>query len=289
MLIFLLFSKMKNLLLLFFSLITIFFQTITTAATVDTLTIYSKAMHVNSKSVIILPASYKNSDTHYPVVYLLHGYSGNYADWIKKVGEVVDYADEFQVIIVCPDGHYNSWYVDSPVDSTIRYDRYISTELPAFIDSAFRTLRERDFRAITGLSMGGHGALSLAWKHPDVFGACGSMSGLQDLVPWKTKYDLTKVLGDTLHNKNYYHYSVINLVKTVPAQIPAIIFDCGISDPFIKTNRQLHAELEALHIPHDYIERNGTHNWNYWSNSVGFQLLFFHKFFQKSIQDVRKK
>jgi len=262
--------------------IAISFQTVVNAASADTISVYSKALHKNSKCVIIIPKSYKNSNKSFPVVYLLHGYSGNYSDWIQKVPELKNYADEFQMLIVCPDGHYNSWYVDSPVDSAIKYDTYISTELPHFIDSAFHTIAERNFRAITGLSMGGHGALSLAWKHPDLFGACGSMSGVEDITPWKTKYELTEVLGDTLHNNNFYNYSVVNLVKKIPEQIPAIIFDCGINDPFIKTNRQLHAELAELKIPHDYIERNGTHNWDYWSNAVSFQLLFFHKFFQKS-------
>jgi S-formylglutathione hydrolase FrmB len=69
------------------------------------------------------------------------------------------------------------------------------------------------------------------------------------------------------------------MVKQIPAPVLAIIFDCGISDPFIETNRQLNSELLQLKIPHDYIERSGTHNWEYWSNSIGYQLLFFHNYF----------
>jgi S-formylglutathione hydrolase FrmB len=269
-------NKMKLLVL-----IGVFLQTIASAASVDTVNIFSKAMHLNKKCVVVLPESYQNKTNHFPVVYLLHGYSGDYSNWIKRVPEIKNYADEFQIIIVCPDGNYSSWYVDSPVDSAIRFDTYISLEVPHFIDSVYKTLTERKFRAITGLSMGGHGALSLAWKHSDFFGAAGSMSGVQNLVSLKNKYEMSKVLGDTLSTQNFYNYSVVNVVKKLPEQIPALIIDCGINDPFIESNRELHAELLQFKIPHDYIERNGTHNWDYWKNSIGFQLLFFNNYFKR--------
>ena len=248
------------------------------AARVDTVNVYSNGMHKSSKCVVILPDSYSNKNNRFPVVYLLHGYSGNYSDWIKKVPHVKNNADQFQIIIVCPDGNYNSWYVDSPVDSSIRYETYISTEIPHFIDSAYRTKASRNFRAITGLSMGGQGALFVAWKHADFFGAAGSMSGVQELRPWKDKYELVKVLGND--DANFDNYSVANLVKKVPSILPAIIFDCGTEDPFIETNRKLHNRLSELKIPHDYTERNGNHSWPYWGNAISFQILFFDKYFK---------
>ncbi len=251
------------------------------AASVDTISIYSSAMHKASKCVVVIPDTYGNNTKRFPVVYLLHGYSGNYSDWIKKVPPIKTYADEFQLIIVCPDGDYNSWYFDSPVDSSIRYETYISFEVPHYIDSAYHTINAKSSRAIAGLSMGGQGSLSLAWKHPDTFGAAGSMSGVQDLVPWKNHYELTKVLGGTLNNDNFYKNSVVNMIKKIPSQIPAIIFDCGVDDPFIETNRQLHAQLLLLKIPHDYTERNGAHTWQYWSNAIGYQMMFFHHFFSQ--------
>ncbi|MEO5909219.1 MAG: hypothetical protein ABIR50_08340 [Ginsengibacter sp.] len=71
-----------------------------------------------------------------------------------------------------------------------------------------------------------------------------------------------------------------DVVKQISSPVPAIILDCGISDPFIETNRQLNSELLELKIPHDYIERSGNHSWEYWSNSIGYQLMFFHKYFK---------
>jgi S-formylglutathione hydrolase FrmB len=273
---------MKKYQKLIFILPAILLHVVAKAASVDTINIYSAAMHKSSKCVIVLPDSYQHKMNRFPVVYLLHGYSGNYSDWIKKVPEIKNDADQFQLIIVCPDGNYNSWYFDSPADSSIRYETYISSEVPHYIDSAYHTIATKNSRAIAGLSMGGQGALSLAWKHSDTFGAAGSMSGVQDLVPWKNHYELSKVLGDTLHNDNFYRNSVVNMVKEIPSQIPALIFDCGVNDPFIETNRHLHSELLLLKIAHDYTERNGAHTWGYWSNAIGYQLMFFHKFFENN-------
>lgn len=268
--------KMKPLFLLIF----LFFTANLFAASVDTIVIYSNTMHKYSKCVVVLPESYKTNDTRYPVVYLLHGYGGDYSDWIKKAAIIKSYVDEFQLIIVCPDGLRNSWYIDSPVDSAMKYETYISKEVPRYVDSLYRTIAERSSRAITGLSMGGQGALSIGWKHADFFGAAGSMSGVQNLLPWKNKYEMVNVLGDTLqHIDNFYKYSVVNIVKNIPSHLSAIIFDCGVDDPFIETNRKLHSELLELKIAHDYTERNGGHTWGYWNNAIGYQLMFFHKYF----------
>lgn len=254
------------------------------AATVDTIDVYSKAMQKNIRCVVIVPESYKNFANNYPVVYLLHGYSGDYANWINKVPELKVYADHFQLMIVCPDGDYSSWYFDSPVNESSKYETYISSEVPAFIDANYHTMADRKFRAISGLSMGGHGALSLAWKHPDLFGAAGSMSGALDLMPFKSKYHLIKILGDTLHNDLYQELSVINLLLKKPNPLPSLIFDCGTNDPFIASNRQLHRELLDAEIPHDYIERGGGHSWDYWRNSIPFQLMFFHLYFKENFK-----
>src|SRR6476660_4530925 len=91
----------------------IFAQTIH-AAIVDTVNTTSASMKKTIKAVVILPDDYKDVQA-LPVVYLLHGYSGNYADWITKASSIRSAADAYQMIIVCPDGGFSSWYFDSPV------------------------------------------------------------------------------------------------------------------------------------------------------------------------------
>ena len=251
-------------------------------ASVDTINIYSKSMQKDLKCVVIKPAKYKKKKLRFPTLYLLHGYDGWYANWILRVPELKKYADEFEMLIICPDGDKAGWYFDSPFDPKNQYETYISKEVPAFIDSVYRTIASKDKRAITGLSMGGHGALFLSFRHPHIFSAAGSMSGVVDLSEVKNKYQLQKLIGDTLHYpENWKNYSVLKVVekKTSPS---AIIIDDGVSDNFIEGNRRLHQKLLQLKIPHEYIERPGNHSWEYWRYAVHFQLLFFSKYFNKN-------
>jgi len=251
-------------------------------ATVDTVSIYSNAMHTPFNCVVIKPDSYKKTKNEFPVVYLLHGYSGKYSDWITKVPSLKTEADQLQILVVCPDGGFSSWYFDSPIDSSMRYETYIALEVPDYIDQHYRTIKSRDARAITGLSMGGHGALFLSFRHADIFGACGSMSGGVDLNDSKAKFDVMKRLGDTIQNaENWQKYSVLHVIENRPKDTLAIIFDCGVNDFFYEGNKSLHKKMLELKIQHDYIERPGQHDWNYWSNAVEYELLFFRTYFDK--------
>lgn len=253
------------------------------AAIVDTIQVYSKVMKKNIPCVLVRPDSYKMKKIFYPVIYLLHGYSGDYSNYLKKIPSIRKQADDLQVIIVCPDGAFSSWYFDSPVDSSMRYETFVANEVPRYIDEHYRTIKNKHARAIAGLSMGGHGALFIAMRHPDFFGACGSMSGVVDLFASHDKFDIIKRIGDTSNNNSYWHdYSVINVIeKYKSSDSLAFIIDCGIKDFTFIPNRKLHEKMLLLNIPHDYIERPGDHNWDYWSNSLQYQLLFFRRYFDK--------
>ena len=252
------------------------------ASKVDTVSTYSASMKKNIKAVVITPDAV-NSPEKLPVLYLLHGYSGNQSDWISKVKTVAEYADQYKMIIVCPDGNFSSWYFDSPVDKSWKYETYVSTELPAWIDSHYKTISTPSGRAITGLSMGGHGALYLAFKHQDIFGAAGSMSGGVDLRPFPLNWDLSKRLGSYAEFPDRWdNNSVINLTHLLTAKTLPLIIDCGSEDFFYPVNVKLHNKLLETNIPHDFITRKGAHNWEYWSNAISYQVLFFSQFFKRS-------
>lgn len=247
-------------------------------AKVDTLSTYSPSMKKNIKAVVIVPDDYK-TDKPLPVVYLLHGYSGNYGDWPKHK-EVADAADLYQMIIVCPDGGYGSWYWDSPVDSSFKYETYISKELVSWVDTHYATIKNAGGRAVTGLSMGGYGSLYLAIKHPDIFGAVGSMSGGVDIRPFPNNWDIAKRIGKYAQQPERWERNTIpNMLYLIEPNTLRIIIDCGTEDFFYKVNEKLHEELLLRNIPHDYITRPGAHNWEYWQNAVTYQLLFMHRFF----------
>ncbi|WP_222537715.1 alpha/beta hydrolase [Pedobacter polysacchareus] len=252
------------------------------AAKVDTLQTYSTAMKKNIKAVVILPEGYDQQKS-YPSVYLLHGYDDTYNAWVNYVPDIKKYADEFQMILVCPDGNYASWYFDSPIDPKWKYETYVSLELPGQIDAKYKTIKDRKARAITGLSMGGHGALYLAFKHQDVFGAAGSMSGGVDMTPFPLKWEIAKRLGSYAeYPERWKQNSIVNMTHLlVPNQL-ALIIDCGKDDFFLGVNNKLHEDLTYHNIPHDYIVRPGAHNFDYWKNAVVYQLLYFRNFFNKA-------
>lgn len=253
------------------------------AGEVDTVEVFSASMNRYIKTVVLTPWSYSPSEKPYPVVFLLHGWSGNYSSWIFEAPQLVDWVDEKNAIVVCPDGGYDSWWLDSPVDSTVRFETFLSKELVAWIDHYYHTQKAATGRAITGLSMGGHGALYNAFRNPTVFGACGSMAGGLDLRPWrKNGWDLQAILGDPRdHWENWENASVINWAATLKPDSLQLLIDCGADDFFIEMNRATHAELTRLDIPHEYTERPGEHNSEYWSSAIDFQLLFFEKFFNR--------
>ncbi len=252
------------------------------ASKVDTVLTVSASMNKQIKAVVITPDSYSGGG-RFPVLYLLHGYSDNYACWVRKMPSVKELADRHQMIIVCPDGNFSSWYYDSPVDPSWRYETYVAQELVVWTDKNYRTIAAREGRAITGLSMGGHGGLFLGLRHQDVFGACGSMSGGVDIRPFPNNWDIAKRIGEqAVVPENWEAYSVINqLFRLTPGSI-RIIFDCGTEDFFYNVNVKLHEELRYRNIPHDFISRPGGHNAAYWDNAVQYQALFFSNFFRKS-------
>jgi S-formylglutathione hydrolase FrmB len=260
------------------------------AAKVDTVYIMSASMHKLVPNLVITPNNYAHEQKAYPVVYLLHGAFSDYTAWLQAVPELPGYADTYHIIIVCPDGGYTSWYFDSPVDSTMKYETYVAKELTGYMDSHYHTLADKNFRAIAGLSMGGHGAFYLAFRHQDVWGACGSTSGGVDIRPFPGKWDIAKRLGtDTEHPDNWEKNTVTNMLDLVQGKPLKIIFDCGVDDFFYTVNKQLHEKMLERKIPHDYIERPGAHTGEYWRNSIKYQLLFFDDFFKQNQIPVSKK
>lgn len=249
------------------------------AAKVDTVSVYSPSMDKEIKTVVVTPDSYDNS-TSLPTVYLLHGYSGNYGSWVNDGPEVINLSDMHNVIVVSPDGEYSSWYFDSPIDPKMRYETFVAKELIDWVDKNYNTIASREGRAITGLSMGGHGGLYLGFRNQDVFGACGSMSGGVDIRPFPNNWNMSARLGKQAeYPENWEKNTVINQLHLLTPNSIKIIFDCGTDDFFYDVNVKLHEELKYRNIPHDFISRPGAHNWPYWANAVKYQFLFFSEFF----------
>lgn len=274
-------KNMKRIQILF-SVLMLLPAVVAQAARVDTVMVKSPSMNKEVKVVYVIPdkALAKKAEAC-PVVYLLHGYGGNAGTWIGVKPNLPEIADEKGIIFACPDGK-NSWYWDSPKDPAYRYETFVSSELVKYTDASYATIPERKARAITGLSMGGHGALWVSIRHKDTFGAAGSTSGGVDIRPFPTNWQMNKQLGEFAANKGVWdQHTVINQIDKIQDGDLALIIDCGEQDFFLEVNKEFHKRLLARKISHDFITRPGAHNGKYWNNSIDYQILFFDKFFKK--------
>lgn len=271
---------------LLFSLFLII-ATLAQASVIDTIAVNSPSMKKKIGVTVIKPT--KMPANPMPVVYLLHGYGDNNLIGYLSKTKVDTLADKMNVIIVIPDGG-KSWYFDSPVDKTSRYETFVTKELIPYVDTHYRTIPNRENRAVTGLSMGGHGALYLAIRHQDIFGAAGSMSGGVDFRPFPEKWNIKNVLGTkAAHPANWNNNTVIAQISKLKPKSLELIIDCGTEDFFYQVNCNLHAELTKQGIPHEFTTRPGNHSWTYWNRSLRDHFLFFHDFFQRPASQVQGK
>ena len=267
-----------------FSLLAFMFFTVSSfAAKVDTAAVYSGVMKKEIRCIFITPDQTKDI-RQFPVVYILHGYSGNAIRTFKQdIPDLTLQAETYKMIFVLADGGYDSWYFDSPVNDKIRYESFISRELVDYTDKNYPSIAKREKRAIYGWSMGGQGALFIAIRHKELFGAAGSTCGAVDFRPFANEYGIKKNLGDySGHEKSWETHTVAYNVSLLKNDELKLIIDCGLNDPLLEINRSLHQKLIALKVAHDYIERPGAHNTAYWSKAAAFQLLFIHNYFSQS-------
>ena len=141
----------------------------------------SQSLNGRTMSIsIYLPPSYDEGDTRYPVLYYLHGAAGDHTQWVSSgiqgaMDSMLKEGKVKEMIIVMPSAP-KSWYANSSVMGN--YADHITQDLVEFIDGKYRILAQRESRAIGGRSMGGNGAMDLAIKHPDVYAAVISHSGV---------------------------------------------------------------------------------------------------------------
>jgi S-formylglutathione hydrolase FrmB len=263
------------------------------SASVDTLQIPSISMNKTYKAAVVLPSSYAKSKTNYPVMYLLHGAYGHFDSWLSKTPNknlLHQLSDQYNMIIVMPEGETFSFYLDSPVNQGSQFETYITKEVIGKIDNTYRTINDRKGRVITGLSMGGHGALYLSGKHPELFCAAGSMSGAVDMgsiITAESKERITKLMEPVFGKEGkpqetYASYAVLNMVTKMANNNLALVIDCGVDDFLLESNRELHRRLLYAKVKHDFTERPGAHTWEYWENALPYHVLFFSKVLKNS-------
>jgi S-formylglutathione hydrolase FrmB len=240
-------------------------------ARVDTVKFQSKLLNATLPYNVILPPDYDTArSTRYPVLYLLHGLTGHYTDWVSRTN-IADYAAQYRIIVVTPEGN-DSWYIGN-------YETYILQELIPDVQQRYRTIEARYGRAIAGLSMGGYGAIKFGLKSPQTFAFAASMSGAfgmtrftDEQVPasWRESLKLFGPAGSETRKANDLFELAGNVPANRVASLPYFYFDCGTEDsPLIfPYNRQLAHMMVDRKIPHEYRELPGDHSWSYWDRQI---------------------
>ncbi|RAO98473.1 hypothetical protein PW5551_09665 [Petrotoga sp. 9PW.55.5.1] len=261
---------------------------------------YSEKIRGNMRYSIYLPSNYNNESRKYPVIYLLHGHDGNEISWKRKglidqtFDSMIEQGEMPPMVAVMPDAK-NSWYVNSP--SGIMYESALVEDLTEYIQKNYKVYSNRENRFIAGISMGGYGALKLAFKYPDKFLAAASLSGaiLKDVPPEKE----TDLDGNEIKvREKFYHdaygepfdpvfwekenvFNYIQNLKDCGLELPVYI-SCGNEDYFYLYQGavELYHQLRKNKIPTELYIKNGNHDWLLWSQEIKEVL----KFITRSIQ-----
>ncbi len=226
---------------------------------------------------VILPVNYKNANekTLYPVVYLLHGLTGHFDNWTDKT-KLTDYAAKYNYIIVTPEGN-NGWYSDSSAAANDRYESYIVQELIPEIDKKFRTIPDKNHRAIAGLSMGGYGSLKFGLKYPEMFTLVGSFSGALGAASFteKTAGGIGKSIDAIFGaegSANRDGNDIFRIVREMPddkiKNLPFVYLDCGTEDFLFKNNRDFVNLLVEKKVKHEFRQLPGAHDWKFWDSQI---------------------
>jgi enterochelin esterase-like enzyme len=254
--------------------------------TLESIKMSSKTLGKDAKYSIYLPPNYDQNQRTYPVVYLLHGYTGCETDWVQ-FGDLPAMADKAiaqnqipPMIIVMPDAQ-NSWYVNSPAGN---YEDFFIKEFIPYIDATYRTRAKKDSRALTGLSMGGNGSFMYAMKYPEMFGASVILSGAfwSNKISEERKNTLSNYF-ETIYGKDPANaptwkennpFFFLKKEKIKDYNSVKLLFDCGDDDFVINDHLELNLLLKELKINHELRIREGVHNWKFWRESITPALQF---------------
>ncbi len=288
---------------LFPALLLLFFSTTVTLAQsklLESLSMESNILDYDVEYSVYLPEDYDVSQRSYPVVYLLHGYTDDETGW-TQFGEVKRLVDEGiasgeipPMIIIMPDGKV-TWYMNDHGGTERWEDMFIQEFIP-HVEGKYRIKGTKEFRGISGLSMGGFGSLRLSLTHPDLFAACaGYSSALFTAEEFanmdQNGYDNTfgKLIGKGLKgqkriNDHWKANSILDLVKNKSLDELKKVryyFDCGDEDFLAIANAQLHIEMRRKNVPHEYRVRDGAHTWSFWRTSLPIGLKFIGESFRR--------
>ena len=264
------------------------------------LTFPSKALQGDMTFSLYLPDAYAQEPARkFPVLYLLHGYGGNDREWIElglvnaALDRMIASGEIPPVIAVMPYGA-RSWYVDSAaLGGPGDYESAIAIDLIDYIDHNYRTEPRRDARAIAGLSMGGYGAVRMAFFYPESFTAVVTLSGAlhqTNNIPVIDEPLLVANLNQRAERKYHGAYGTPFDMKLFVARNPftriadlsrmqtppKILIMTGDDDGlnFYEGSTQLFIALRRAKLQAELRVENGGHDWVLWRKQLPDMLRF---------------
>lgn len=284
---------MKNLFLssLFFSFA--FLMIAQTGKVYDNLSMKSEILKMDRKFAIYLPPGYETSEREYPVLYLLHGAGDDQTGWVQ-FGEVLHIADKAimegsatAMIVVMPDAKTGQLGYFNSIKGDWRYEDFFFQEFMPFVEKEYRIRKEKRYRAVAGLSMGGGGSFVYALRHPELFSSacplsayCGPLN-IEEMERSKSLESMKNATDEELETY-FKKHSVLDMMKNMPEKQKKAIrwfIDCGDDDFLYEGNSLVHIEMRKREIPHEYRVRNGGHSWSYWRESLPVVLSFISEAF----------
>ena len=265
------------------------------AGKVVTDSLYSFVLGEAVKYNVYLPDGYGKTAREYPVVYLLHGLSDDYAAWAGRGGlqlvadELIRSGEAVPMVIVMPNAGgpdiHNTWngYFNMP---GWNYEDFFFSELVPSVEQKYSCGGSKGRRAIMGLSMGGGGSTVYAQRHPDMFSSCYAMSAWLD--------NKTNEVSDGKEGKDKFWYVseavrehsaldfIDNAGKETLKQLRTVawFFDCGDDDFLLQQSMDLHMKMRKAKVHSEFRVRDGVHNWEYWHLALRWSLPFASRNFE---------
>lgn len=213
----------------------------------------------------------------FKTLFLLHGMSGNHADWISE-SRIRRWAEDRNLAVVMPSG-YNAFYLDHP-SSHNYYGRFVGQELVSVARSMFPLSTRREDTFIGGISMGGYGALRNGLKYCETFGSIVALSTAMII----DSFD--RIISDDLFflSRPFLEDTFGDLGKVVdsdkdPVRLaadlvycdrprPRVFVACGSQDPLVEANRSMAERMRGIGLDVTYREEQGNHDWDFWNQAL---------------------
>ena len=266
-----------------------------TGRVLENLTMTSEILGQERHYAVYLPPDYETSEREYPVLYLLHGGGDDHTGWVQ-FGEVLHITDQAiragkatPMVIVMPDASGERRGYTNDIQGDWRYEDHFFEEFIPLVERTWRIRGAKRYRAVAGLSMGGHGSFMYAMHRPDLFASAAPLSAATGFL---TLDDLRRRLGDqaasfdeSVLQAYFERHSATSMAQWLSEESLNSVrwyIDCGDDDFLYEGNALVHIAFRKRNVRHEFRIRDGGHTWTYWRESLPEVLRFvsegFHQY-----------